>query len=53
MAWLKLDPITLRRFARFRQIKRGYYSFLILLAAIMLVLSVFVAVTSRKAARCL
>ena len=39
MAWIKLDPITRRRFARFRQIKRGYYSFLILLTAI--VLSIF------------
>jgi ABC-type microcin C transport system permease subunit YejE len=35
MAWIKLDPITRRRFARFRQIKRGYYSFLILMAAIL------------------
>ena len=39
MAWIKLDPITRRRFARFRQIKRGYYSLLILVAAI--VLSIF------------
>jgi ABC-type microcin C transport system permease subunit YejE len=39
MAWIKLDPITKRRFARFRNIKRGYYSLLILLAAI--VLSIF------------
>src|SRR3984957_16461422 len=39
MAWIKLDPITRRRFARFRKIKRGYYSFLILAAAI--VLSIF------------
>jgi ABC-type microcin C transport system permease subunit YejE len=39
MAWITLDPITRRRFARFRQIKRGYYAFLILLVAI--VLSVF------------
>jgi ABC-type microcin C transport system permease subunit YejE len=36
MAWIKLDPITRRRFARFRQIRRGYYSFLILMAAILL-----------------
>ena len=34
-----LDPITKRRFARFRKIKRGYYSLLILTAAI--VLSIF------------
>ncbi len=39
MAWFKVDPITKRRFARFRRIKRGYYSLLILLAAI--VLSIF------------
>jgi microcin C transport system permease protein len=39
MAWIKLDPITRRRFARFRKIKRGYYSFLILVVAI--VLSIF------------
>src|SRR5690242_16983636 len=36
MAWLKLDPITRRRFQRFRQIKRGYYSLVILLVAIAL-----------------
>ena len=39
MAWIKLDPITRRRFQRFRQIKRGYYSLVILLGAI--VLSIF------------
>src|SRR5205085_5948003 len=39
VAWIRLDPITKRRFARFRQIKRGYYSFPILTVAI--VLSVF------------
>ena len=39
MALIKLDPITRRRIAKFRQIKRGYYSLLILLAAI--VLSIF------------
>ena len=39
MAWIKLDPITRRRIARFRRIKRGYYSLLILLAA--MVLSIF------------
>ncbi len=39
MAWIKLDPITRRRFARFRKIKRGYYALLILLAA--MVLSIF------------
>jgi ABC-type microcin C transport system permease subunit YejE len=39
MAFLKLDPITKRRFQRFRKIKRGYYSFIILAVAI--VLSIF------------
>ena len=39
MAWITLDPITRRRFARFRRIKRGYYSFLILVTAV--VLSIF------------
>ena len=39
MAWLRLDPITRRRIDRFRRIKRGYYSLLILSAAI--VLSIF------------
>jgi ABC-type microcin C transport system permease subunit YejE len=39
MAWMTLDPITRRRFDRFRRIKRGYYSLLILVTAI--VLSVF------------
>jgi len=39
MALITLDPITRRRFARFRQIKRGYYSLLILLGA--MVLSIF------------
>jgi ABC-type microcin C transport system permease subunit YejE len=44
MAWIKLDPITRRRFARFRHIKRGYYSFLILMGAIVLsVLAPFLA----------
>lgn len=39
MKWLQVDPITRRRMQRFRRIKRGYYSFVILTAAI--VLSVF------------
>ena len=34
MAWISLDPITRRRFERFRRIKRGYYSFWILVVAI-------------------
>lgn len=39
MKWLRLDPITRKRLERFRRIKRGYYSFVILAVAI--VLSVF------------
>jgi len=39
MAWIRLDPITRRRIARFRRIRRGYYSFWILIGAI--VLSIF------------
>jgi microcin C transport system permease protein len=39
MRWLRIDPITKRRFARFRRIKRGYYSFVILVVA--MVLSIF------------
>ncbi|MSP93797.1 MAG: ABC transporter permease subunit [Alphaproteobacteria bacterium] len=48
MAWIKLDPITRRRFAKFRQIKRGYYSLLILLAAI--VLSIFAPLLAESRA---
>src|SRR5690606_14890424 len=32
--FLRLDPITRKRFARFRRIKRGYYSLIILLVLI-------------------
>jgi ABC-type microcin C transport system permease subunit YejE len=39
MPLLKLDPITRKRFERFRRIKRGYYSFVILSVAV--VLSIF------------
>jgi microcin C transport system permease protein len=39
MRWPRLDPITRRRFQRFRRIKRGYYSLLILVAG--MVLSIF------------
>ena len=39
MAWLKLDPITQAAVPRFRKIKRGYYSLVILLIAV--VLSIF------------
>ena len=39
MRWFTLDPVTRKRLQRFRRIKRGYYAFLILMAAI--VLSIF------------
>ena len=39
MKWIRLDPITRKRLERFRRIRRGYYSFIIL--AIAVVLSVF------------
>lgn len=39
MALFQLNPITRKRLQRFRRIKRGYYSFLILLTAV--VLSIF------------
>jgi len=39
MAWPKLDPITRKRFERFRRIKRGWYSLIILGVAV--VLSIF------------
>lgn len=44
MRWPTLDPITRKRFERFRRIKRGYYSFVILTTAIVLsVLAPFLA----------
>ena len=39
MKWIRLDPITRKRLERFRRIRRGYYSFIILTIAV--VLSVF------------
>jgi microcin C transport system permease protein len=30
MSWLRIDPITKKRFQRFRRIKRGYYALVIL-----------------------
>jgi len=32
MSWLRLDPITAKRLQRFRRIKRGYYSFVVLVS---------------------
>ncbi len=48
MAWIRLDPITKRRFARFRKIRRGYYSFVILVAAI--ILSIFAPLLAESRA---
>ena len=48
MAWIRLDPITRRRLERFRRIRRGYYSLLILGAA--MVLSIFVAYLAESRA---
>ena len=39
MRWFTLDPVTRKRLQRFARIKRGYYAFIILMAAI--VLSIF------------
>jgi len=39
MRWFRLDPVTRRRLQRFRRIRRGFWSFVILMAA--MVLSVF------------
>ncbi len=39
MRWIKLDPITRKRIERFRRIKRGYYSLIIL--TLLTVLSIF------------
>jgi len=36
MALLRIDPITRKRLQRFRRIKRGYYSFVILTAAVLI-----------------
>ena len=48
MRWIKLDPITRKRLERFRRIRRGYYSFVILGVAI--VLSVFAPYLSESRA---
>jgi ABC-type microcin C transport system permease subunit YejE len=48
MALFRLDPITRRRLERFRRIKRGYYSLLILCTAI--VLSIFAPFLSESRA---
>ncbi len=48
MAWIKLDPITRRRLERFRRIKRGWYSFVIL--GIAMALSVFASFLAESRA---
>ena len=48
MKWIKLDPITRRRVERFRRIKRGYYSLVIL--GIAMVLSVFASFLAESRA---
>jgi ABC-type microcin C transport system permease subunit YejE len=48
MAWIELDPITRRRVERFKRIKRGYYSLLILLFA--MALSIFASFLAESRA---
>lgn len=48
MAWIRLDPITRRRLERFRSIKRGWYSLVVLGAA--MVLSVFASFLAESRA---
>jgi microcin C transport system permease protein len=46
--WLQLNPVTRRRLQRFRRIKRGYYSFLVL--TILFVLSLFAELIANNRA---
>lgn len=48
--WFKLDPITRRRLQRFRRIKRGWWSFIILLVAMALSLLAPLLAESRALA---
>ncbi|HOX89357.1 MAG TPA: ABC transporter permease subunit [Burkholderiaceae bacterium] len=48
--WFELDPITRRRLQRFRRIKRGWWSFVILLAAMALSLLAPLLAESRALA---
>ena len=48
MAWIKLDPITRRRLERFRRIRRGYWSLVIL--GVAMVLSVFASFLAESRA---
>lgn len=47
MSLLRINPQTLRKLRRFRQIRRGYWSFLVLLAVFMLSLAGELLVNSR------
>lgn len=46
--WLRFNPVTRRRIQRFRRIKRGYYSFLVL--ATLFVLSLFAELIANNRA---
>jgi ABC-type microcin C transport system permease subunit YejE len=48
LPWLRLDPVTAKRLQRFRQIRRGWWSFLILSTAI--VLSLFAPLLAESRA---
>ena len=48
MKWIKLDPITRRRVERFRRIKRGYYSLVVI--GVAMVLSVFASLLAESRA---
>ncbi len=43
----KIDPITLKKFRRFRSIRRGYYSFLLIAGAVVLSILAELLVNSR------
>lgn len=47
MSWLRLDPLTRKKFTRFARIRRGYWSAVILIAAISLSFFSEVFVNSR------
>jgi microcin C transport system permease protein len=48
MGWIRIDPITRKRFQRFRRIKRGYYS-LIILSCLLVVSLLADFVANRRA----
>ena len=49
---LRINPITLKRLRRFRSIKRGYYSFVILVAMIAVSLGAEMLVSKRALVVC-